>query len=349
MFVNSIKCGDTVKNESAMFVGSDRVKLLYPARRVIRVCNEVTGEVWQENVDWSFDEKNNELIRLAGSRMPFMSIEEMALPDEQAIYYPEPGANSVPGRIGGGNVRFDAGSFFAEHQVEIDYEAAADAVLVPGYGANAGKRLPAFRAKLSAGKNVRITALGDSITEGYNSGKFIGFAPYRKPWVELFAEDIARRFQLQCDLRNRGINGESSDASLRKPELLEGSSDLWIIAYGMNELGRAPQEYIATIREVISKISAADPAAEFLLVTPMSGYDQWEYTPVAKTLAFAQALREFCDAAGENILCADVSSLWQAILQHKSFYDITGNGVNHPNDYSHTIYAAGLAMLFPGR
>lgn len=346
MFVNQVKAGDVLKSESAMFVGSDRVKLLYPARKVLKVYNEVTGEIWQQGVDWSFDVSGSQLVRLPGSGMPFLTNEEMDLPDDQAIYYPEPGANSVPGRIGGGNVRFDAGSFFAEHQVEIDYEAADDAELVVGYGAGSADRLPRFRKQLEAGKNVRITTLGDSITEGYNSGKFIGFAPYRQPWPDLFAEYIARRFGVQCDLQNRGINGESSDAPLRKPELLEGKSDLWIIAYGMNELSRSPEEYISIINEVIGRISTADPEAEFLLVTPMSGFDQWSYTPVEKTLAFAEALREYCASAEKHILCADVSSLWQAVLQRKNFYDITGNGVNHPNDYSHTIYAAGLSMLF---
>lgn len=346
MFVNEVKAGDVLKNESAMFVGCDRVNLLYPARKVLKVCNEVTGEIWEEGVDWSFDASCNQLLRLPNSKIPFMTTEDMAPADDQAVYYPEPGANSVPGRIGGGNVRFDSGSFFAEHQVEIDYEAAVDVKLTKDYGIGSECRCPKFRQMLDNGKNVRITALGDSITEGYNSGKFIGFAPYRKPWVELFAEFLVQHFHVQCDLQNRGINGETSDAALRKPELLDGKSDLWIIAYGMNELSRSPKEYIFTINEVIDKIASADPEAEFLLITPMSGFEQWSYTPVEKTLAFAEALREYCTSAGEKILCADVSWLWQTVLLRKSFYDITGNGVNHPNDYGHTIYAAGLSMLF---
>jgi hypothetical protein len=32
-----------------------------------------------------------------------------------------------------------------------------------------------------------------------------------------------------------------------------------------------------------------------------------------------------------------------AVVSKKSFMDITGNGVNHPNDYGHRLYAMVLA------
>jgi hypothetical protein len=33
------------------------------------------------------------------------------------------------------------------------------------------------------------------------------------------------------------------------------------------------------------------------------------------------------------------------LLRHKSFYDLTGNGVNHPNDFGHVIYAQTIVAL----
>jgi|SRR5215831_18703072 len=42
-------------------------------------------------------------------------------------------------------------------------------------------------------------------------------------------------------------------------------------------------------------------------------------------------------------------TVWQTLLQRKTFYDITGNGVNHPNDFSHMLYAQTiLGLLIPG-
>ncbi|MBE6366932.1 MAG: SGNH/GDSL hydrolase family protein [Lentisphaerae bacterium] len=347
MFVNYIPANGIVVGESGMFAAVDQVKLLYKAGKVLKVYNQTTGAVWQENVDWTFDQQQNAIVRTANSTMPYIGMELINPPDEKAIYYPNEGANAVPGRVGGGNVLFDAKSFFAENQIEIDYQVSEEQILDETLPDSSSGRLPRFRKKLAEGKAVRIIALGDSITEGYNCGKFIGFAPYRQPWFELFAEDIAQRFKVQCDWENRGINGASTAKPLvEKMELLDGQADLWVIAYGMNDLAqRSAEEFAGNLRKIMEKIMGNDPAAEFLLVTPMSGNPQWDHTPLESTVKFAQAIRQLPGDC-ENILLADVNKVWSKVLERKSFYDISGNGVNHPNDYSHTIYAAVLKNLF---
>lgn len=347
MFVNSVVSGGVVIGESGMFAACDHVRLLYKADRVVKVYNQVTGKVWQENLDWVFDRQSNSIIRLPESCMPYITGETISPDDEHALYYPAVGANAVPGRVGGGNVLFDAKSFFAENQIEIDYIADDTQTLLPELAEQQNQRLLRFRNKLAQGQKVCIKALGDSITEGYNCGKFIGFAPYRKPWFELFVDFIMQKYQVQCDWENRGINGATTEKPLHlQPELLEGTADLWVIAYGMNDLAkRSAEEFACNLKSIMAKLSENDPEAEFLLVTPMSGNPEWSYTPLESTTKFAGAIREL-PGDDQRILCADVNKLWSKVLEKKSFYDITGNGVNHPNDYSHTIYAAALNALF---
>ncbi len=42
-----------------------------------------------------------------------------------------------------------------------------------------------------------------------------------------------------------------------------------------------------------------------------------------------------------------MTSIWEGMLRRKTFYDVTGNGVTHPNDFGHMVYAQGiLALLF---
>jgi hypothetical protein len=48
----------------------------------------------------------------------------------------------------------------------------------------------------------------------------------------------------------------------------------------------------------------------------------------------------------KGIAVADVTSLWTKALERKTFYDLTGNGVNHPNDFGHRLYAHVLIELF---
>ena len=45
----------------------------------------------------------------------------------------------------------------------------------------------------------------------------------------------------------------------------------------------------------------------------------------------------------------EVNPGWRKLLERKDFYDLTGNGVNHPNDYGHRVYATVLAALFDSK
>ena len=43
-----------------------------------------------------------------------------------------------------------------------------------------------------------------------------------------------------------------------------------------------------------------------------------------------------------------MTSLWRDLLKTKKFLDLTGNGVNHPNDFGQRLYAQViLDMLIP--
>ncbi len=41
----------------------------------------------------------------------------------------------------------------------------------------------------------------------------------------------------------------------------------------------------------------------------------------------------------ERIAVADVMAVTEALLRRKKFADISGNNLNHPNDFLHRIYA----------
>ena len=45
------------------------------------------------------------------------------------------------------------------------------------------------------------------------------------------------------------------------------------------------------------------------------------------------------------MVIADMTSMWRDLLKRKKFADITGNGVNHPNDFGHRTYAQIILTL----
>ena len=43
---------------------------------------------------------------------------------------------------------------------------------------------------------------------------------------------------------------------------------------------------------------------------------------------------------------ADVTSVWLELAKRKPYWDYTGNGLNHPNDFGHRLYAQVILALF---
>ena len=48
---------------------------------------------------------------------------------------------------------------------------------------------------------------------------------------------------------------------------------------------------------------------------------------------------------GQQLSTRAAASIWQRLLTRKRHVDVTGNGVNHPNDYGHRVYAQAILAL----
>ena len=47
-----------------------------------------------------------------------------------------------------------------------------------------------------------------------------------------------------------------------------------------------------------------------------------------------------------NVILADITTLWEKLLTRKNFADLSGNNVNHPNDFGHRLYTEVLFTIF---
>jgi acyl-CoA thioesterase I len=83
-------------------------------------------------------------------------------------------------------------------------------------------------------------------------------------------------------------------------------------------------------------------AAEFVLVSPMLPNPRWPYPVMERFSAYRDALATLC---GDGAALADVTRMWTDLLGRKSVHDLTGNGINHPNDFGHRVYAQVILAL----
>jgi acyl-CoA thioesterase-1 len=111
----------------------------------------------------------------------------------------------------------------------------------------------------------------------------------------------------------------------------------------MNDVGgRDPKAFRANIESMLRRIREASPTTEVILVAPMTGNPDWMATPPEMFPLYRDALASL---EGPGVILADLTSIWLRLMERKRHIDLTGNGVNHPNDYGHRVYAQAILAL----
>ena len=339
--------GEEVFEESGMFAASDRLGLLCPATKILWVSAHCENTVYEAGRDFICVPGSDELIRPAGSHIPLVP-DSILRPTADLRLHPHPQANAIANAVDGGNLMFCNRNEIALRQVDVSYIRIGQG-FVSGIDRQLS-RLPRTRARLAAGQSLRVTLIGDSISEGYNATEFVKSAPYAPPYMKQVCMELAGRYRAEVPLTNRALASTGIQYAEKIADRWCGDRpDLLVVAYGMNNFSNTPvEDFIAMLEEIIAKGKAASPEMEFLVVTPMTGNPQWRPTVPGPDAIYAQAMRDFVAGQGPETALADVQMVWRKILERKKFYDLTGNGVNHPNDYGHRIYASVILEVLTG-
>ena len=250
-------------------------------------------------------------------------------------------------RDGNGEIFFGGRLEYADMQTCITYEHAPDLWKspVPNFDA---KALPRSVHKLLNRQPLSIVLLGDSISAGYNSSKLGEAAPFQPAYPELLQLHLESQFRTKVDLKNLAVSGTATNWGLTQVDkIVAEKPDLVILAFGMNDsAGRSAKDYQANTQKMINMIREKLPESEFILVASMLGNRNWTRLRHDVFPEYRDALSELCEL---GIALADLTSIWTGILALKKDWDQTGNGVNHPNDFGHRIYAQVISTLLdPG-
>jgi len=84
------------------------------------------------------------------------------------------------------------------------------------------------------------------------------------------------------------------------------------------------------------------PDVEIIWIASMLGNKEWIHTPREM---FSKYRDELAKLTGPKAALADLTSVWQELLENKHDLDLTGNGLNHPNDFGHRLYAQAILEL----
>lgn len=319
-----------MENEPVLFIQEEGKqlatgKLLFVPSGKPRITHPDQVTEYQEGKDYTWKPGTNVIELTASSRIPFKTAAQML---------PPAGSPNMFGKV----LHFE-GHYFHDLQVQVSYRHQANAWTLPDKPQ--AEQLTRILAKLRGRQPVKLVALGDSITEGYNASGFrlCNVPPYQPSYPQLVANTLQKRFGAKVTLVNLAVAGTEAGWGIEMvPKVTEHKPDLVILAFGMNDGGN----YNEKMLKVRDAVVAANTEADIVLVAPMTmnpilaGADVF----VAKAKALGQL-------ATRNVALADVATPWIEILKKKNFSDLSGNNVNHPNDFGHRLYAHVILELFP--
>jgi len=340
-FLRPVWLGDTVEGESALFIkdvetGRANASVLFPVQKVISIRNSAGDVTYEEGRDYHWKPGSAEITLPADSRIVSFAAAELRRPAGSQRH-------KLTHRDGDGEILFGATSEYHRMQTCITYTHAAEdwTSKAPKFDE---KALPRTIAKLRQHQPVSIVLLGDSISTGCNASGWAGEAPFQPPFQDLLTQHLKATYQTKVELVNPSVGGQDTRWALTMVDtVLRYEPDLVILAFGMNDsAGRSAEEYKSNTLAVMAKIRKQRPETEFILLATMLGNRNWITLKHELFPLYRNALAELCEP---GIALADMTSLWSEFFERKQDWDLTGNGVNHPNDFGHRVYAQVLSTL----
>jgi acyl-CoA thioesterase-1 len=319
--------------------GPAAAALLFPVTQLLTLQSAAGDIEYVEGRDFELDAPAGRVIRAVRSRMPVTRREELYTrtdPDGSSFMFMRHAPQTY--------LMASEGDLFHRRQVRANYIHPGGLWRggAPTFDAGA---LPRTLRLLQARAPISIAVAGDSISEGYNASGFLGVPPFQHPFADLIAAGLHAAYGSPISLRNLASAGWTADQGLADVERVGAvAPDLVIVAFGMNDSGYATaRDFGGNIAGIVAGVRGAAPEAEFVLVSPMLPNPEWHYPVMERFAEYRQALGALCVP---GVALADVTAIWTDLLTRKSVYDLTGNGINHPNDFGHRVYAdVILAML----
>jgi len=237
--------------------------------------------------------------------------------------------------------------------------------------------------KLQAGEDVTIIFYGDSDAYGACSSYMSGHAPYQPSFAMLTAYALADLFDYtvhhvrRAELTNTApVPSEDYVAGTRgtitfinpsvggwgtrdgvnnlnthvKPYIDEYGCDLLVVALGGNDATMPPRSAASAVSMIIKRVLPMAPDASFLiLATTMPNPDALGFCDKqdGQEAEFINVAKEYAKN-GTPCAVACMTSVSLAVMEHKDYRDITGNNINHPNDFTSRLYAQTMIQAMIG-
>ena len=323
---------DVMYAEALTFVNGKSL-LMYEPAEIISLYDSHLKTEYKLGIDFTVEGRD---ITLTESSPMFSFTSDELYPAE-----PIPG-HTFP--MGDRNILFYEEHFYHDRQYAVTYKVKENTW--QGHRpVSARAYLPKTFAKLDRGEPLNITLFGDSISVGANASGFTGAEPYLPPYANMFVEWLEAHYGSKIDFHNPSVGGKDSRWGVDTVEenVNFRQNDLVIVALGGNDSFTEPGRLVENFRAIIGAIRAKYPETEFVVTATSYANELLKGSFCGNQMIFSP----YMDALVEpGVVKADMTSMQTELLKHKRYIDITGNNINHPNDFFHRMHAQYYIEMF---
>lgn len=314
-----------LQNEAGII---DPIPMMYRMDKILSVRSANLQTTYEEGIDYELEK--GRLKILPSGRIQSMKLEEYYMQEEQK-------GKCFPCTKGGYIYWTETGEFHLRQIVVTYTHTDTWGAFLPE---PQGNKLSHILGKMRRREKVNVVFYGDSITAGSNCSSEIGQAPYLERWSQLVVQELKKRFQYDDIIHiNTAVGGMTSTWGREhaKERSADKHPDLLCLGFGMNDGHMTTDEYADNIKSIIETTRKENPHCDIVLIATMLpnkevvGFwgNQEVFMPVLKNIA----------SQYENIAVADMTTMHAELLKRKRLFDMTGNNVNHPNDFLVRVYA----------
>jgi|GEM_PF-671387 len=310
--------------------------LMYDAKRIISVKDGTLQTEYKYGVDYTVTADGKFQVLATGS-IPTVSY---------SSFYPssQPSGSLVQQTVSGGYIFCSEGSVFHQAQLAITYTHDDG---WNGYIPDSKiDILSGTYSKLQNKQHITAVFFGDSITYGCNaSGLSISQASPNMPlWADMTIAGLKAKYGYNdISYVNTAVGGKTSEwgAEQASTQVASYNPDLVFIGFGMNDgtLQMSTADFKANIKSIIDTTRATNPNCEFVLIASIVANPETLFAGLQE--AYLPVL-EAIESEYSGVAVANVMSSHKYLLTMKKYSDMTGNNVNHPNDFLIRCYAQTL-------
>ena len=167
-----------------------------------------------------------------------------------------------------------------------------------------------------------------------------GQKPGQPTWAELLFHQMEEKWQSPVCFHNTSVGGVDSEWAIENSSQRAANfhPDLVILGFGMNDRC-GMEEYRNKTGRLMEAIRKVSPKTEFLLIASTLPNELAATEPHhfwAHQDEYSESLKGL---EGMGVAIADIQAVQKEIGKRKRYIDITGNWLNHPNDYLARILA----------